>query len=257
MNQRDNILQELNELNSSLANTAMVNVFIVPVGYFENLAGVMLNRIKALEAATAAEELNYLSPLLSGLSKEMLFSLPSGYFEGLEKNILTTVAESNDYMTAKEEIESISPLLGGLKRDMPFTVPQGYFENLAPAIPVSGENAGAKVISLTHRKWFRYATAAMMTGIIVLAGFLAFNNSTKEPGGKAIAGIKKDLKKMNESQKEIVLDFIDAGLSTEETAKNTDKVKKEVQQLLQDIPEDELKDFNDQSEDLQDVLMTN
>jgi hypothetical protein len=96
-----------------------------------------------------------------------------------------------------------------------------------------------------------------MTGIIVLAGFLAFNNNTKVPGSKAIAAIKKDLKKMNESQKEVVLDFINAGLNTEETAKNTDKENKEVQQLLQDIPEDELKDFNDQSEDLQDVLLTN
>lgn len=254
MNQRDNILQELNELNSSLANAATANVFTVPVGYFENLSVMMLNRIKAMEATTAAEELAYLSPVLSGLSKEMPFTLPSGYFEGLEKNILNTVAESNDYMTAKEEIESISPLLGGLNRQMPFTVPVGYFENLVPA---HTENAGAKIVSFTHRKWFRYAAAAVMTGIIVLAGFLAFNNNTKEPGGKAIAGFKKDVKKMNESQKEIALDFIDAGLNTEETAKNTEKVKKEVQALLQDIPEEELNDFNKQSEDLQDVLMTN
>lgn len=265
MNQRDNILQELNELNSSLTNAAAANVYTVPAGYFENLSELVLNRIKALAATSAAEELSYLSPVLSGLSKEMLFSLPSGYFEGLEKNILNTVTESHDYMTAKEEIESLSPLLGGLKKEMPvrqdghpggpFTVPDGYFETLTPAI--RDENTGAKVISLTHRKWFRYAAAAVVTGLFILGGFFAYKNNSKEQGGKALAKFTKDVKKMNESQKEIVLDFIDAGLSTEETAKNTDKVKKEIQELLQDIPEDELTDFNKQSEDLQDVLMTN
>ena len=52
MNQSSNILQELKELQSSLADKALGNTYAVPEGYFEGLAREVLNRIKALEANT-------------------------------------------------------------------------------------------------------------------------------------------------------------------------------------------------------------
>lgn len=295
MTQREHILQELNELKSSLATLTAQNIYTVPVGYFDGLAVQVLNRIKALEALTAAEELGYLSPmlrnmskqvpytlpsgyfenleknnyqiakeetainpsLLSGLKKEMPFTVPQGYFDGLAEKALQSIRESNNYQTATEELETLSPLLSGLKKEMPYAVPQGYFEQLASSISKEESTPVIKVISITSRTWFRYAAAAVVIGIITMTGFLLFGKGEKEPGGKALAKLTRDVKKMDETQKDNLMDFIDAGMSGQETAQTSPDNKSEVKDLLKGISDEELKDFQEQTEDVQDVLMTN
>jgi hypothetical protein len=257
MTQRNDILAELLELNSNLGSAGAVNPYVVPAGYFENLCATVLARIKALDSTSAATELEILSPLLSGLSKKMPFSVPSGYFETLEEKITTSVQRGNDWLTASEETESISPFLGGLKKQMPYTVPQGYFDGLGNAITGAPSKEEAKVVSLSHRKWFKYAAAAIITAAVAVSGLLFFNNK-KEVSGGAIAKITKDVKKMDETQKDNLIDFIDAGLNGKEQAKATvDNKSKEIRELLKDVPEEELKDMSEQTEDIQDVLMTN
>ena len=55
-----------------------------------------------------------------------------------------------------------------------------------------------------------------------------------------------------------LIDFMDAGLNQKELASNQKPARvDDVQKLLQDVPMDELKDFNDQSKDIEDVMMTN
>ena len=88
MGQKDNILQELNELKSNLGAIDSKNLYTVPVGYFDGLASQVLNRIKAIEATTSKEELNYLSPTLNSISRQMPFSFPQGYFDALDENLL-------------------------------------------------------------------------------------------------------------------------------------------------------------------------
>ena len=261
MTQKDYILQELRELNSTLANVTVQNVYTVPVGYFDGLATQVLNRIKAMEATNSVEELGYLSPMLSGISKQMPYVVPAGYFNGLEERMLQAVHVSNQ--TAKEEIETLSPLLSGLKKEMsarpghsdgPYSIPQGYFESLTEKIVADEKKPAMKVISLISRKWFRYAAAAVVIGIIAMTGFLFLGGGEKEPGGKALSKFTRDIKKMDDNQKDNLIDFIDAGMSGDETA----LVKSdEVKNLLQGISDEELKDFQEQSEDIHDVLMTN
>jgi len=251
MTQRNNILQELGELNSSLVNLTPENVYSVPAGYFDGLTETMLNRIKAINAANAVDELNYLAPSLSKISKQNLYAVPAGYFDTLAENAMQSIRESNDYQTAQEEIESLSPLLSSLKKQVPYSVPQDYFENIEA--PVKPE---AKVISITHRKWFRYAAAAVVVGIVALSGLLIFG-IRKEAGAKPLANFKRDIKKMDEAQKDNLIDFLDAGMNGKETAQvNTDVKSQEIKQLLQGIPDEELKDFQQQTEDIEDVLMT-
>ncbi len=259
MTQRDNILQELNELGSQLAGNIPQNTYAVPAGYFEGLAMQVMNRIKAMDAANAAEELSYLSPALSGLSKQMPYTVPAGYFEGLTEKVMQAVQNSNDYQTASEETASLSPLLASLKKETPYTVPQGYFENLAADIAKKENKQEAKIISFSSRKWFRYAAAAVVTGVIVMAGFLIINRGEmKQAGEIALAKVTKDIKKLNDTQKDELIDFLDAGLDGKETVQvKTDNKSKEIQQLLKDVSEEELKDFQEQTEDLEEVLMTN
>lgn len=252
MTQKDYILQELSELNSTLANVTVQNVYTVPVGYFDGLATLMLNRIKAMEATNSVEELEYLSPMLNGISKQMPYVVPVGYFNGLGERMLQSVRKINQ--TAKEEIETLSPLLSGLKKQMPYSIPQGYFETLTEKIVADEKQSATKVVSFISRKWFRYAAAAVVIGIIAMTGFLFLGNNEKEPGGKALSKFTRDIKKMDDNQKDNLIDFIDAGMSGDETA----QVKSdEVKNLLQDISDEELKDFQEQSEDIHDVLMTN
>ncbi len=304
MTRKDNILQELSELNSTLATTIPQNPYTVPVGYFDGLSAQVLNRIKAMEAANAVEELGYLSPMLTGISKQMPYAVPQGYFEGLAEKAMQSISESSDYQTAreetetlspllnglekqmpytvpqgyfeglagkvlqavnksnnqtaKEELETLSPLLSGLKKEMPFSVPQGYFESLTENISKEESKPAAKVISITSRKWFRYAAAAVIIGIVVTTGLLFLGGGEKEPGGKALAKFTNDVKKMDDTQKDNLIDFIDAGMNGDETAQvSTDNKSAEVKNLLQGISDDELKDFQEQTEDIQDVLIPN
>jgi hypothetical protein len=102
----------------------------------------------------------------------------------------------------------------------------------------------------------RYAAAAVITGLIVLGGSLFFFKGNKETGNRALTKFTKDVKKMDEQQKENLADFVAAGMDGREVAKNGIKTE-EVKQLLQDIPEDELREFEQQTEDLEGIVLTN
>lgn len=294
MTEKDNILQELKELNSRLAGYQSGQTYTVPAGYFDGLIGQVMQRIRALETANASEELELLSPVLSRLSKSMPYTVPTGYFEQLDKRlekvkgsdehtILDTVdkqmpyqvpagyfdglaermlqaVRTADHSTVQDETAAISPLLGSLKKEMPFHVPAGYFESLASDVAAKESATEAKVIAITSRSWFRYAAAAVVTGVVFLAGFLLLNrqDNDAEAGIKVFSKVLIDIKPLNDTEQDDLVDFLDAGLTGSETAQvNPETKSKEIQQLLQDVSEEELKDFREQTEDVGEVLMTN
>lgn len=248
MNQSNNILQELNELGSTLTNIDTQNVYTVPDGYFDTLPNLVLNRIKALKAKNVSEELDYLSPVLNSVSKQMPYAVPAGYFDGLEERLMQTVREENDYQTAKEEIESLSPLLSGLSKKMPYSVPQDYFQNLRAV----NSRSEAKVISMVSRKRFHYAAAAIIIGIIALGSFLFINNKPTNDPVKSFAKFEKtldkEIKKTSDKElKEFVKQFTDAGLTGEEKAQV--HPKEETKDFLKDVPDTELKTFLEETGD--------
>jgi hypothetical protein len=81
MSQKDNILKELQELDSSLANSGRKIPFEVPQGYFESLPETVLQKAKALSQDNPTEELETISPFLAGMKKDLPYSLPAGYFD--------------------------------------------------------------------------------------------------------------------------------------------------------------------------------
>ena len=247
MTQRDNILQELRELQSKLADHTPENIYSVPTGYFDGLAEQVLRRIRALDAENAVDELACLSPLLSKLSKDMPYTVPAGYFEEMETSLISSVSTGSQ--SAKEELETLSPLLSGLKKELPYSVPVGYFESL-------GENRASaktetKIVSLGSRKWIRFAAAAVVTGIIVTIGFLYFSPVENGPGSSFARFEKKITKEIKKTSDKELDDFIqqfsDAGLDTEETVINIPDA--EVKELLKDVPETELKKFLEETAD--------
>ena len=150
----------------------------VPTGYFDKLAASVLDKIKANGAAS--EEIKYLSPLLFDLQKRQVFQLPTGYFENLHELIV----EKIDIVNTATASNEISPLLQELKDKNVFELPEGYFNGLADTIikkiqqPPTG-----KVVSINKRSsWIKYAVAAMMTGIVALGLYKYID----KPGGSGI-----------------------------------------------------------------------
>lgn len=237
MTQKDYILQELSELKSSLAGIAPKNIYTVPVGYFDGLAEKMLNRIKAMEAGNAAEELSHLSPLLNKISKQLPYAVPLGYFKGVEEKLMQTVGESSDYQTAKEELESLSPLLSGLKKQMPYSVPKGYFENIAETVNTESNNPATKIISISNRKWFRFAAAAVITGVVTMAAFIFLKKDKVDASTNSYSWVKKNTKKLST---ENIATFVDLTEEENLVVSTDTKAPQDVKELIKDVPENEI-----------------
>ena len=247
MTNRNSILNELADLGSDLKDHNPQNIYAVPAGYFEGLANQILNRIKALEATNAQEELTYLSPLLSNISKEMPYAVPAGFFQELSEDLLKKISEHQDYQTSKEEIESLSPLLSSLKNKKPYSVPAGYFDVLGSKVVRQwadsfGEKKETKVISMTRRRWFRLAVAAVVIGIVAIGGLL-FIKPQVDPVDNPQAWFEKNMKKVN---KDKIDEFVSLANddSNEKVDKESEAAKKaEIKELMKDVPEKEIEAF--------------
>ena len=137
--------------------------------------------------------------------------MPEGYFDTLEKKLGQTITGDKD-QTATEELESISPLLSGLKKKTTYTVPAGYFENLQPAIAKENPIRETKVISITSRKWFRYAAAALVIGFVATIGVLLLNKSNGiDPTDKSFAWVQKNMKKVSTDDINEFVELANAG----------------------------------------------
>jgi hypothetical protein len=239
MTPRDNILKELSELNSDLGGLNQQPLFQVPGGYFDNLADKVLKKVKASEAASAKEELALLSPFLSAISKSTPYSVPIGYFEGFEKKLDEAIFAGKD-QTVSEELESLSPLLRGLKNKPTYTVPEGYFQHLQQPIEHAAPATKTKVVSLTGRKWFRYAAASIVVGFVAAIGFMLLNKKeTVDPADKSFAWVQKNMKKVSTDE---INEFVELANATSPDIVKTD-AKDEINNLLKDVSDKEIQDF--------------
>lgn len=241
------IIQELNDLGSSLSHATPQNIYSVPEGYFDGFAEHVLNLAKTNDGLAWISSLPKLNP----------YQVPVGYFDGLEEQIMETIRQHPDYQTSQEELESISPLLNSLSKRPVYAVPEGYFENFK--IVAEEKKSKAKLIPITSHKWFRYAAAAVIIAAIAVGGLLVYDNNHRDAAVNTLAKFEKDVKKIDDVNKtDSLIDIMDAGLNQKELASNHPAVKTDdVQELLKDVSTDELKDFNDQSKDIEDVMMIN
>jgi hypothetical protein len=232
-------VKELGELGSVLANHDPQNIYTVPAGYFEGLADQILNRIKALEINDAKEELSYLSPFFSNISKEMPYTVPTGFFQDLSEDVLKKISEHEDYQTSEEEIEILSPLLSSLKNKNPYSTPAGYFEKLETGF----EKKETKVISITKRKWYRLAVAAIVIGIIAISGLAIFRSKQVDPNKNPQAWIEKNVdKKVSKDKIDEFVKLAEDG-SINVTYEKDDVKHAEIKELMKDVPEKEIVDF--------------
>jgi len=159
MEHRQEILQELRDISPLIADSQQVNPFTVPQGYFDGLAGSILEKMR-------------IDTLLSNASANT-YGIPAGYFERLAGNILSKIQSgSNEIRT---ELEEVAPLLNTISKQEIYSVPAGYFAqtNFAKVARYG------KVITLrVARKWTQYAAAAVMAGVLVTGAFIFTDNRT-------------------------------------------------------------------------------
>jgi hypothetical protein len=233
---KNDIIQELSELGSSFTDIPARDLYFVPQGYFEELAGLVMSRIRAVNSANPREELTYLSPFLQAIPRELPFSVPEGYFQNLPETLMESIRKHEDYQTAEEELSSLSPLLNGIGNKNPYAVPEGYFENFGKDVnlkPVS--KPAAKVVSMVHRKWFRFAAAAVVIGFIAMTGVLLFFSD----GPIRISSTHKWVEEnMNKVSTDEINSFIQADEQATASAKGTD-----IRELMKDVSDNDIQDF--------------
>jgi hypothetical protein len=229
MTTRETIVQELKELNNILADAGHENVYKAPAGYFDSLADVVLQRIRALGSDSAHEELEALSPLLDSISRKTPYSAPAGYFEELNSQL----------MRAGEVKVDNSSILDGLKSKPAYSVPAGYFEEFPVMMLQRVNESKTRVVAFTQRKWFRYAAAALVIGFVAMIGILFNGNKELNPIDKSYAWVKKSLKRVSTAD---ISEFVD--LASQETTDVTKTdTKEEVSKLLKDVSDKEIQDF--------------
>lgn len=219
------ISEELNIISPLLAGMEKKNLFSVPEGYFDVLSISVLKNINTIS---------------SEFNKDKL-SVPEGYFENLSSSILEKIRSLNQ--TAEQELRTLSPMLYSIQNENVFTVPTGYFRNLENAILDRViEKPQAKVVQLKKRdSVWKYAAAAVVTGVIGLSSLMMFNAS-QSSGGKADNSISSSIQTASQFKNEQQINAEIATLADDEIIKYLEKTGNEVDNevLATSVNENEL-----------------
>lgn len=224
------ILQELKEHSPGLIQIQPTQVYTVPHNYFEQFAGNLLLKIREDEVAS-------LFP-----SPQNPFAVPNNYFNKLPHQILQRIQQQdNSQQTAWEELEEVAPLLNQISKMPVYSVPPGYFER-TDFTPVQ-EQTKAKVIGFSKtRKWIIYAAAAVMAGILVTGAL--WNNTMLTSSINAFSLNKEITNVSDEAIQNYLNNDITAPAYVNDTASiDTDGTMQDVQEILQNISDDELKGY--------------
>lgn len=219
--------------------TASQHPYKVPEGYFENFAGNMLGRVKAMEASTLQEETEALSPLLGGLNKKVPYGLPEEYFAELPGEIIAGV-HAIDFVN--HELETLSPVMAAAGKNNVYQVPDDYFNHLAPALLHKATHQRSGVVhAMFGTRILRYATAALVAGVLATGAWLFLHTNY-------VAGNTADMvamKKVSNAEMVQYLENNPVALSESGVASG-DLQEEDIKELLADVPETELEQYINQ-----------
>ena len=220
------------------------NTYQLPAGYFDQLAGNILSRIKEEEAGSQLEEPGFSADVWKQLGKKNPFSVPEGYFEDFSHNI---VAGAKAIEFVNEALENLSPLMTSLKTKQAYQVPDGYFETNAAAILKKLNHPGGKVISIGFgRKMMRYAAAALVAGVMVIAGYIYTGKPDKAV--PAQGAVPEEIAKASDQEIENFLNNNTASVADTSTIVIADDEMsdKDSKDLLANISDEELQRYLEQ-----------
>ena len=204
MENRNDILNELNALSPLLARMEKINVFTVPEGYF--------NCITADILACLPEKQN---SFIKDNTVQPVYDIPAGYFDTLADTILSRL-KKEDLEIAADELKQLSPMLYAIQNENVFKAPVGYFESLSDNVLIKLSTQPAKLVPMRRHSndFFKYAAAAVFTGVMALGVFNFKSGSTKESilpdyvkAGMQIQDVDNEFSKLSELQ---IIKFLQA-----------------------------------------------
>jgi hypothetical protein len=224
MENREEILNELRDLHSSLANVDNHNVYSVPNGYFASFSNEIITRIKQDEL----------------LSSNNPFSVPENYFSNLADNILSKIKQQNN-SEVYIELQQIAPLLNTINKQNIYSVPENYFNQFTINVHTKQK---AKIVSFSKfRKFTNYAAAAIIAGVLVTGAFIYNGKSSKNS-----FDLKSEVKKVSdeELQEYLSSNTVHPYLIQEENTISNNII--DVKEEMQFVPDDELKQYLQENE---------
>jgi hypothetical protein len=150
MQRNNNILDELKSLSDFVATIPYTNVYTVEANYFNNLEEDVKSQL-----------------FLSALSNKNEATVPEGYFENLSSSILQKIKASEH-----KEQEYTSTLLSSIGNKNVYEIPKGFFEQL-----IYPKNT--RVVKIGTSNVFKYAAAAVITGLLGFGIFTYTSNTEK------------------------------------------------------------------------------
>lgn len=254
------VLQRVKEEETTLSTTlqqANNNPYQVAADYFNNLPAIILNRVKTPATDTINEEADIVSPLLGKIGKKMPFSTPAGYFEELGENAIAG-AQAIDFVN--DALENGSPLTNGLKRMQVYHVPAGYFEQLpGQVMKAIRTQQPARVVSMSFtRRVLRYASAAVVAGLIITAGVLYLNKGPRkivDDGGKqVVVASRADLDSITDDNLENYLESQSAAPTGATLAANSEELtSSDMKDMLADVSDEDLQQYIEKYSTVKDI----
>ncbi|RXK83501.1 hypothetical protein ESB13_15525 [Filimonas effusa] len=216
------------------------NVYSVPEGYFDNLGSEVMSAIFLESGKRNAQQGTY--------------TIPDHYFQDLPTAILAQLKAnpgniSSPVETAEDHALIDNALLARVGNGHTYSVPQGYFEEL-PALlltKASGKER-PKVISLRSvtRRWMPYATAAALSGFMVLGAFIfsgdnAQQSSSQYYGNFNSIDVKKGVSDLSESE---IAGYLNTHPAVYDLRNSTTRpVEADIQRSIKHISEEEITDY--------------
>ena len=261
----DKLLQRAKEeepvLSPALQQAKQVT-YEVPKGYFDSLPATILNRIKAEQTDGVNEELEILSPLLSQIGKRTPFSMPAGYFEELSENAVAG-AQAIDFVNGA--LENLSPLMSSLKNKQVYEVPAGYFEQLpGQVLQAAKAQQPAKLVSISFtRRVIQYAAAAVVAGVIAVAGWMYMGKGDTITSNKNdVARVDVPKPELNKLSDEVLEKYLEsqtaapaetAAAATGNTA-NAEIDATDMKDMLADVSDEDLQQYIDKYSSNKDII---
>lgn len=165
---------ETKNISELVAGIGNKNIYSVPLQYFEELSGSIVAQTKNESFTNASLETNSISTLVAGIGNKNIYTVPQGYFDEVSNKLTahTKIISANEVVS---ETFVVSELVAGIGNKNVYTIPQGYFDGLAEQVK-SKLVTPAKVVNMKNRfTAFRYAAAAVVTGVIGLSVFFLVN----------------------------------------------------------------------------------
>ena len=238
MENKSNILHELREISTLLAEADRQNVYAVSPRYFDNLPGEILSRINS------DEERNY------DFTSVVPYTVQQGYFENLPESILGRIkAVANQRSEISDELDEIAPTLNKINKTPLYTVPAGYFNELQPAAVNS--RPPAKVFGLST-KMRGYLAAAVITGMMAIGSYLLVDKDLKPQKSSHANNVNTAIKDLKDDE---IINFLKTRTSDNVTStySETRTPAREIKQQLKEMTDEELQQYLKENSELDEI----